>query len=131
MKMNEKLVLVVDDERDIVEIVCELLQGAGYQTTVAYDGRQALEKIAHRQPDLIVTDIKMPLVDGLQILEHVRADPSLASIPVIILTATQVMREARERFRKLGIYGWIAKPFEPEELLATVEQALGEETHGA
>ena len=121
-----KLVLVVDDEKDIAEIVSELLQGEGYRTAEAYDGRQALEALRRQRPDGVVMDIKMPVLDGLEVIRRARADPALASLPIVVLTATRVVEELEEEFRQLKVRHWITKPFEPEELVRTVAEALKE-----
>lgn len=120
-----KLVLVADDEKDIVEIVCEVLEDAGFETMEAYDGQQALEAIAGKRPDAIVLDIKMPVVDGIEVIRRLRADPALSTIPVVVLTATQVIHESKEQFRQLGVFAWLSKPFEPQELVAAVKKAVG------
>jgi CheY-like chemotaxis protein len=121
-----KLVLVADDERDIVEIVREVLEDAGFETMEAYDGQQALEAIAQKRPDALVLDIKMPVVDGIEVIKRLRADPSLSGLPVVVLTSTQVIHESREQFRELGVKSWLSKPFEPIDLVAAVKKALGE-----
>ncbi len=121
-----KLVLVVDDEKDIAEIVSELLQGEGYRTAEAHDGRQALEALRRQRPDGVVMDIKMPVLDGLEVIRRARADPALASLPIVVLTATRVVEELEEEFRQLKVRHWITKPFEPEELVRTVAEALKE-----
>lgn len=123
--MERKEILVVDDERDIVEIVCELLEDAGFATVPAYDGQEALEAIAKRRPDGVVLDIKMPVLDGIGVIKHLRRDPALAAMPVVVLTATRVIQDLKEQFKKLQVAAWLSKPFEPEELVAVVKQVLG------
>ncbi len=122
--MAHEQILVVDDERDIVEIICDFLQGEGYRTLAAYDGGQALEALNRYHPDAVILDIKMPVLDGLEVIRQLRANPKLTSTPVIVLTATQVIRESEERFRQLKVATWMAKPFEPVDLLNAVAKAL-------
>ncbi len=122
--MAGPLILVVDDEKDIVEIICDLLAAEGFRTRAAYDGQQALEEIARQRPDAVILDIKMPVLDGLEVIRRIRAEPSTASLPIVVLTATQVIQELQDRFRELRVATWISKPFEPEDLLATVKHAL-------
>lgn len=125
--MGEKpLILVVDDERDIAEIVAELLGGEGYRTVRAYDGQEALTALGQHRPDAIVLDIKMPVMDGLEVLRRLRKDPDYLRLPVIVLTATRVITDLQNEFRQLGVYRWISKPFEPDHLIATVRSALGD-----
>ncbi len=127
MKKAKKKILVVDDERDIVEIICELLDDHGYETITAFDGQEAIEKIKALRPDGLVLDIKMPAVDGIGVIKFLRESPDLASMPVVVLTATQFVPEVRERFKNLDVHTWMAKPFEPEDLVAAVTQAVERE----
>ena len=122
--MAGKLVLVVDDEKDIVDIICELLHGDGFTTISANDGKQALEQLTKKHPSLIVLDIKMPILDGLEVIRRMRSDPKLKRTPVVVLTATQVIHEVKEQFQQFGVAKWIAKPFEPNDLLSAVHKAL-------
>ena len=122
--MRKKRILVVDDERDIVEILCELLEGEGYSTVAAYDGEQALERIGQEPIHLIVLDIKMPVIDGFGVIETLRAIPSLAAIPIVVLTATQMIQDIMDRLRKFDIQICLSKPFEPKDLLNAVAKAL-------
>lgn len=122
--MAQPLILVVDDEKDIVDIICELLQGDGFTTISANDGKQALDQLTKKRPSLIVLDIKMPVLDGLEVIRRMRSDPKLKRTPVVVLTATQVIHEAKEQFQQFGVAKWIAKPFEPNDLLDAVHKAL-------
>ena len=126
--MAGKLILVVDDERDIAEIVSELLQGEGYRTTLAYDGQEALTALRKHRPDAVVLDLKMPVLDGIQVLRQMRADASMKATPVVVLTATRVIDELKQEFQQLHVHTWISKPFEPEEMLRSVTQALKDRT---
>ena len=122
--MVGKLILVVDDERDIAEIVSELLQGEGYRTTVAYDGQEALAALREHRPDAVVLDIKMPVMDGLEVIHRMRADPAFQDMPIVVLTATRVIKELEQEFRQCRVYHWISKPFESDELVRSVTNAL-------
>lgn len=116
-----KKILCVDDERHIVRLVTANLQRAGYETIEAYDGREALEKIRTEHPDLVVLDIMMPYVDGLEVLKQMKADPGTREIPTIFLT-----NKARDAdvFRgwQAGVDCYLTKPFNPMELLRHVRQ---------
>ena len=120
----KKLILVVDDEKDIVEIVRDLLEGEGYQILSAYDGQEALDQLQRHRIDGVVLDIKMPVLDGMRVIERMRADAKIKDLPVVVLTATQVIREAQEQFKKLKVDAWLSKPFEPNELLSAVAKVL-------
>ncbi len=123
--MAPKRVLVVDDERDIAEIVSELLEGEGFQTLRAYDGQEALDALERHHPDAVVMDIKMPVIDGLEAIRRVRKNPALRSTPIVVLTATRVIRELEEEFHQLKVHSWLSKPFEPDQLVAAVKAAAG------
>jgi two-component system response regulator VicR len=120
-----KKILVVDDERDIAEIVCELLADNGYETITAYDGEQAIEMVKKHRPDGLVLDIKMPVIDGIGVIKFIRGTPDLAKTPIVVLTATQFVPDAREQFKNLNVNTWMAKPFEPVELIDAVGKAVG------
>lgn len=124
--MPKELILVVDDDKDIAEIVAEFLEGEGYRTVRAHDGGEALEAIERHHPDAIVLDIKMPVMDGVQVIQRLRAHPTLASTPVVVLTATRVIDDLEKQFNRLNVHRWISKPFEAKELIRTVTTALRE-----
>ena len=122
--MAKERILVVDDEKDIVEIIRELLEAEGYKTLAAYDGQEALDQLQRHRVDGIVLDIKMPVLDGIGVIERVRAEAAIKDLPVVVLTATQVIREAQEQLKKLKVNAWLSKPFEPDELIAAVAKVL-------
>jgi len=117
-------ILVVDDDADIHELIQAILETAGHDVTLAADGQEALNKLKRKPYDLVVLDIMMPTMSGYEVLEQIRAMPSRASTPVIVVTAkhdpTGVMREV-----KSGAVDHLAKPFLPEELEDVVARALG------
>jgi len=119
-----KLILVADDERDIVGFVSDFLQAEGYETAAAYNGEEAFEAIERLRPDAVVLDIKMPIMDGLEVIRKLRQNPAIAATPVVVFTATQVIQESKERFKEFKVHTWISKPFEPGELLAAVKSSL-------
>jgi two-component system response regulator ResD len=111
-------VLVVDDEPTIGEVVSAYLRRAGYETRVASDGHAALEAVAERSPDLIVLDIMLPGVDGLEVMRRVRGTSA-----VILLTA-RGEESARITGLRLGADDYVVKPFSPAELVARVDAVL-------
>ncbi len=118
-------ILVVDDrpvERDLLSTV---LGYAGYEVREAADGELALEASRSAPPDLIITDIVMPRMDGYTFVHKVRSDPMLASIPVIFCTATYGLDEGRRLAQACGVSHVLAKPCEPEEIMSVVAAALG------
>ena len=82
-----KKILAVDDEKHIVRLVQANLERAGYQVVTANDGKEALQKVAEENPDLVVLDVMMPYMDGFEVLQNLRRNPSTRDIPVVMLTA--------------------------------------------
>ncbi len=118
--MRELAILVVDDEPSISEVVTIYLQRAGYQVSVARDGQAALDAIERQPPDLVVLDLMLPKVDGLEIARRVRAQ---GDTPIIMLTAR---REEADRITGLetGADDYVVKPFSPQELVSRVKAVL-------
>lgn len=116
-------ILVVEDDPDIAELVRRYLEKAGFSVETLTSGRDALAAVAARPPDLLVLDLMLPHVDGLEICRSVRAHPATAAIPVIMLTARA---DESERIvgLELGADDYIAKPFSPNELVARVRALL-------
>jgi len=116
-------ILIVEDEPDIAELVRYHLEKAGLPARILADGKQALELIARDQPDLIVLDLMLPSMDGLEVCRRLRASPSTRAVPVIMLTA-----RADEVDRVLGLEmgadDYVPKPFSPRELVARVKAVL-------
>jgi len=119
-----KRVLVVDDDRVIQQLLEVNLQLEGYDVVAtASDGREALDKIAELKPDLVILDVMMPKMDGLEVCRHLKADPKLASIPVILLSARAQDLDIREGI-EIGANAYLTKPFDPVELLEVVGRLL-------
>jgi two-component system alkaline phosphatase synthesis response regulator PhoP len=116
-------VLIVEDDRDIADLVGRYLEKAGFAVEIQGSGRAALTSIAARPPDLLVLDLMLPQVDGLEICRVVRGNEKTASMPIIMLTARA---EESERIvgLELGADDYIAKPFSPNELVARVRALL-------
>ncbi len=118
--MDETTILIVDDEVSIVEIVTLYLTQAGYAVESAHDGRSALRAMGNRMPDLVILDVMLPEVDGLEITRRVRAE---GETPIILLTAR---REEADRIEglELGADDYVVKPFSPQELVSRVKAVL-------
>ena len=115
-------VLVVDDERDMLEILRDFLGDEGYEVTVASSGEQALAEFARAGADLVITDLRMPGIDGLQTLVRVKQlDPQ---VPVIVVTGYASHDTAR-RCSEAGAFACVQKPVDLDDLLALVSKALG------
>jgi putative nucleotidyltransferase with HDIG domain len=117
---NERI-LVVDDEEAIREVVATLLEAQGYQCTVMQNGKLALQSFLADSPDLVLSDIVMPEMDGLKLLEKVRAHNQ--DVPIIMVTAMHDISTALEAIRH-GAYDYILKPFEKDQLYVSVRRAL-------
>jgi two-component system alkaline phosphatase synthesis response regulator PhoP len=116
-------VLVVEDDADIAQLLAHYLEKAGFSTEVLSSGRDALAAIAARPPDLLILDLMLPQVDGLEVCRITRSNQATASIPIIMLTARG---EESDRIvgLELGADDYIAKPFSPNELVARVRALL-------
>src|SRR5882672_1205416 len=116
-------VLVVEDDPDIAEVVARYLEKAGFQATRVSSGRDALDAVRAKAPDLIVLDVMLPHVDGLEVCRLLRANEHTATIPIIMLTARA---DESERIvgLEIGADDYLAKPFSPNELVARVRALL-------
>jgi len=120
---REGRVLVADDNGDLRDYVRRLLEDAGYEVDVAADGLAALEAARHQRPDLLLTDVMMPGMDGFQLLEAVRGDPQLSDLPVVMLSA-RAGEDAQVEGLEAGADDYLSKPFSARELLARVSANL-------
>jgi two-component system chemotaxis response regulator CheY len=116
-----KTILIVDDSLSLRLVVKMTLEGAGHIVLQAADGKQALDMLDGRQIDLILSDLNMPVLDGLGLLEQIRQHPLYAGTPVIMLTTLDASHLQR-RGQQQGISAWIIKPFEPPYLLAAIDR---------
>jgi CheY-like chemotaxis protein len=117
-------ILVVDDEAPIRALMRATLSMAGHEVVEAAGGEEALEKIKREDFDLVVLDIMMPVTDGYEVLERIKALPSKASLPVIVVTAKPYEAEGIMREMTAGAIDHIAKPFDPADLEVAVSRAL-------
>ena len=117
-------ILIVDDEAPIRALMRATLTMAGHQVTEAGGGEEALEKIKKQNFDLVVLDIMMPVTDGYEVLERIKAMPSRANLPVIVVTAKSYESEGIMREMTGGAIDHLSKPFDPEDLEIAVSRAL-------
>jgi two-component system alkaline phosphatase synthesis response regulator PhoP len=116
-------ILVVDDDPAVSRLVEINLTQVGYQVQTAADGEEALACVAAAKPDLVILDVMMPRLDGFEALKRLRADPSSAEIPVIMLTARAQDEDVFEGYGR-GAQWYLTKPFAPNELRAAVRRVL-------
>ena len=116
-----KTVLTVDDSRTMRDMLMLALKDAGYNVVQAVDGVHGLEVLAKERPDVVITDINMPRMDGFGFIEGMRADPAYSGVPVLVLT-TESDAAKKQRARDAGATGWIVKPFDPVRLVDAVRR---------
>ncbi len=120
---SKRTIMVVDDDHEIVTILKLMLEQKGFNVICAYSGRQLLAGIDEHKPDLIILDIMMLDMDGLEVLTQLKGDPSTASIPVILLSA-KVQREDVLGGYKMGAEYYITKPFTRSQLFDGINAIL-------
>lgn len=118
---GSKLILTVDDSVTIRELLLFELSGLGYRVTQAEDGINGLEKLALEPPDLIITDITMPRMDGIGFIQNVRGDERYKTTPILVLT-TESDPDIKDRAKRAGATGWIVKPFDPRKLAEAIRK---------
>lgn len=117
-------VLTVDDSMSLRVAVKIALTSAGYSVEEAADGAEGLQKATGGAFDLIITDLNMPVMDGLTMIESMRKVPKLQGVPIIFLT-TESDAGMKQRAKAAGATGWVTKPFQPESLVKIVKKVLG------
>ncbi|MGC9955079.1 MAG: response regulator [Rhizomicrobium sp.] len=118
---SNKTVLTVDDSRTMRDMLASALIQSGYRVVQADDGVQAIGMLANETPDVIITDINMPRLDGFGFIEEVRSNPKYRAIPILVLT-TENSPEMKERARKSGATGWLVKPFDTAKLTDAIRR---------
>jgi two-component system alkaline phosphatase synthesis response regulator PhoP len=116
-------ILIVDDEKDIVDLVAYNLEKEGYETLKALDGEKALQLVRTKTPDLVVLDLMLPGIQGLEVCKRIRKDPETASISIIMLTAKGAEIDKIVGL-EVGADDYITKPFSVKELLARIKAVL-------
>jgi CheY-like chemotaxis protein len=120
---GSNVVLVVDDDPDILEALSEILEAEGFEIRRARNGKEALEKLEPDPPQLILLDLMMPVMDGWEFAQRMRQRPSVATIPLIVLSAD---RNVGSKATDIGAVGHLAKPFELNDLLDMVRRSLSQ-----
>jgi len=116
-------VLTVDDSRTMLAMLQHTLSKAGFEVLQAEDGQQGLAVLAQEDVDVVITDINMPVMDGIEFIKSVRASGVNQSLPILILT-TETSQEKRSEGRAAGGTGWIVKPFDPEKLISVINRVI-------
>ncbi len=121
------LVLVVDDSLTVRRVTQRLLVREGYRVELAKDGMEALERLAEVQPEVVLSDIEMPRMDGFDLVRNIRADARLRNLPVIMITS-RIAQKHRDHAAELGVDHYLGKPYSEEDLLALIGRYTGVET---
>ena len=115
--------MVVDDSITMRKVTSRVLEGHDFEVITAKDGVDATEQMQERIPDLLLLDVEMPRMDGYELAEHVRADPRLRHIPIIMITS-RAGKKHRERGERAGANVYLSKPYKESELLMEVSRLL-------
>lgn len=120
----KKTILTVDDSPSVRQMVKLTLSNAGYDVVEAGDGAEGLQKAQTRAVDMVVTDLNMPVMNGLGLIRELRKLPAYRGVPILFLT-TESDAEMKKEAKAAGATGWITKPFQQAQLLAVVRKVLG------
>lgn len=120
-----KKALTVDDSKTMRDMVSFTLKGAGFEVKEAGDGKEALTALQGFKPDVIITDLNMPNMNGFELIRALRADPSHKFTPILMLT-TEGDDTKKAEGKAAGATGWVVKPFAPDKLIAVVKKVCGE-----
>ncbi len=121
---SKRTIMVVDDNADIVAVIKTILEDKGYALQFAYSGQEAFNLLGEQKPDLILLDILMPTIDGLEVLTRLKGHPDTASIPVILLTSMVQYKDVLIGYKRGAEY-YITKPFTPTQVLDGINFVLG------
>jgi len=119
-----KTILTADDSASVRQMVSFTLREAGYDVVEAVDGLDALDKLNGSTVNMLITDLNMPNLDGIELIRQMRAQPQFKFMPIIMLT-TESQDSKKQEGRAAGATGWIVKPFKPEQLVAVAKKVLG------
>jgi len=118
-----KTIITVDDAATMRKMISFTLRGAGHEVLEACDGVEALSLLRSNRVDLIITDVNMPRMDGIEFTRQIRQIPALSRVPVLLLT-TESDPDKKAKGKAAGATGWIVKPFQQDQLLAVVARVL-------
>jgi two-component system chemotaxis response regulator CheY len=118
-----KTILTVDDSASLRQMIAVVLRGSGYTVVEAVDGKDALSKVSGQKFDLVLTDVNMPQMDGLEFTRRLRAMPQYKFTPIVLLT-TESHADKKLQGKAAGATAWIIKPFDPDQLLAVVKKVM-------
>lgn len=118
-----KTVLIVEDSKSMRQLVAYTMREGGFEVIESGDGDEALMSVAEKRVDLVITDLNMPGMDGIELIRELRRHPLNKFTPIIVLT-TDNLEQRRRKAKDAGATGWIVKPFHPEKLLRAVAKVV-------
>ena len=119
-----KTIMTVDDSASVRQMVSFTLKNAGYEVVEAVDGQDAISKLNGSRINMVITDLNMPNMDGIELIRALRGNPAFKFVPIVMLT-TESQATKKQEGKDAGATGWIVKPFKPEQLQAVVKKVLG------
>ncbi|PLY04041.1 MAG: two-component system response regulator [Desulfuromonas sp.] len=119
----KKKIMIVDDSASVRQLVSSTLLDGGYEVVEAVDGQDALDKFQITPTDLVISDLNMPIMDGIELVKQLRALPGQRFLPIIMLT-TESQDAKKQEGRAAGASGWLVKPFKAEQILSVVKMVL-------
>lgn len=119
-----KRIMTVEDSTSLREMITFTLGEAGYDVAEAGDGQEALDKLKGFPADLVITDLNMPRMNGIELTRELRSSPAYKFVPIVFLT-TESQLQKKQAAKEAGATAWIVKPFKPEQLLQVVRKVLG------
>lgn len=125
MAETKKKILIVEDEKEIADPIQALLHLSGYETVLSMDGRDAVEKAREVVPDIILLDVMLPRLNGLDACKIIKEDPRLKQVPVIMLTGLNQLGDAEKAF-EMGASDYLSKPFDVDRLIAKIKKLVGD-----
>ncbi|MCG8315299.1 MAG: response regulator [Pseudomonadales bacterium] len=117
-------ILAVDDSASMRQMVSFTLQGAGYEVIEASDGQEAFDKAKNQSVDLVLSDVNMPVMDGITLIKNLRTLDTYKFTPILMLT-TESAGDKKSEGKAAGATGWIVKPFNPDQLITTIKKVIG------
>lgn len=117
-------IMTVDDSASMRQMVSFTLKGAGHDVVEAADGVEALQALKTQKVSLVITDVNMPRMDGITLVKEIRSLPAYKFTPILLLT-TESTSDKKQEGKAAGATGWIVKPFNPDQLLATIKKVMG------
>jgi len=119
----KKKIMIVDDSASVRQLVSSTLVDGGYEVVDAVDGQDALDKFQASPTDLVISDLNMPIMDGIELVKQLRSLPGQRFLPIIMLT-TESQDAKKQEGRAAGASGWLVKPFKAEQILSVVKMVL-------